>query len=118
MAKIIKELGEISKKDKVNALNTTAVCKDLIGQNIVIIGAMTYQKEEVDEKTGDISCTVATTLVTKDGKAYSSISKTLADSLQNLEMFYENDEIAQGIEVRLIGNTSKNDREFLTLELV
>lgn len=117
MAKIIKELGEISKKDKVNALNTTAVCKDIIGETINLVGAMTYQKDDVDEKTGEVHTVVATTLITQDGRAYSSISKTLADSLQNIEMFYTNEEIAQGIAVTLIGNTSKNDREFLTLML-
>jgi hypothetical protein len=99
------------KKDVVKAGNTTTMFKDVIGDTLTITGVIIYEKEEEGEQKR------VSAVKLSDGSFISSISKTIANSLENLLGVYEDEEVRAGIEVIVKSKTSNGGRDFLYIDV-
>lgn len=107
-----------NKKDLVKAGLTTTMFKDIIGDNIKLKGIIIYDKEEIDQKTGDIVTKTVSAIKTDDGEFVSSISPTVENSLLLIANSYEPEEIKAGIDVIVKSKKSNGGREFIYIDLV
>jgi len=106
-----------NKKDLIHAGNAVTMFKDVIGESLTLTGIIIYEKEEVDEKTGAIDTKVVSCIKNKDGEFISSISPTIENSLNLILGAFEPDEITQGIDILVKGKKSKNNREFIYIDV-
>jgi hypothetical protein len=106
-----------SKKDIVHAGNATTMFKDVIGDTININGVLIYDKEETDEKTGEVTTKTVSCVKKDDGEFISSISPTIENSLQTLLGAYSEDEVREGIEIVVKSKKSNGGRDFLYIDI-
>ena len=101
-----------NKKDLVKAGVATTTFKDVIGEAFTMVGVIAYEKTENDE--------VMTVVAVKreDGEFISSISPTVANSLDVIRGAYSDEEISEGIEVVVKSKKSNGGREFLYIDLI
>ena len=106
------------KKDLVKANNAVLGFKDCIGEPITMVGVVIYSKEEVDEKTGDITAKTVSAIKKADGEFITSVSPTVKNSLDMIIETYSEEEIKAGIEVVIKSKKSNTGRDFLYIDLV
>lgn len=100
------------KKDMVNATNTGSSLKDVIGVNMKMFGYVIYESE--NEK-GTVDKIVS--IKTENG----FVGSTSANVIQTVETIadaFSEEEFKAGIPFFVRGDKSKNDRTFLTMELL
>lgn len=107
-----------NKKDLVKANNAVKAFKDIIGDKILMVGVLVYDKEEVNTKTGEIEQKTVSCIKLKDGEFISSISPTVENSLNMICQAYEPEEIKKGLEVMVKSQKSNGGRDFLYIDLV
>ena len=101
-----------SKKDMINATNSGASLKDLVGKNMQMFGYVIYEQENED---GTIDKVVA--IKTADG-FIGSTSANVIETVTACAGAFDNAEFEAGIDFSVRSDKSKNDRTFLTLELL
>lgn len=106
-----------SKKDLVKAGNTTTMFKDVIGDNLKMVGLIIYEKEEPNDK-GEIEVKTVSAIKLDNGEFVSSISPTVENSLTLIANAYEPDEIKKGLDVIVKSKKSNGNRDFLIIDLV
>lgn len=78
-------LMNVKESDKVklfNALNNAeASLSDMVGQAIPIIGYFVQEKEDLDEKTGEVKVRKIITVIDDSGKAYATNSNSFIDTM-------------------------------------
>lgn len=94
--------------------------KDYAGKEIIVIGAI--QKEIQDSNGDDAICTI---LIDEKNETYSTISPTVQRAIESLAQLYFGHPGEDGItswsemiKIKPITKQSKNNRDFLTIELV
>lgn len=110
----------MTNRDVVKAKVTVETCEKHKGEILKLTGAMLYEKEEVDEKTGEVLLrTVSAIKVNNGGKdvIITSISPTVASSLQTIITQCGEDIRTDGLEIVIGTGTTKAGREFLYLDL-
>lgn len=106
------------KKDLVKAGNAVKGFKDVIGEKIKMTGLIIYEKEELDEKTGEVKKAIVSCVKMENGEFITSISPTVKNSLQLIANTYDADEIKAGVDVMIMSKKSNSNRDFLYLDLV
>lgn len=106
------------KKDLVKANNAVLGFKDVIGNPINMTGVVIYEKEELNEKTGELEAKVVSCIKMDDGEFVTSVSPTVRNSLEMITNTYTAEEIAQGVAVMVKSKKSNSGRDFLYLDLV
>lgn len=107
-----------SKKDLVKAGNTTTMFKDVIGEPLKMVGLIIYDKEEIDQKTGEVETKTVSAIKLDNGEFVSSISPTVENSLTLIANSFNEAEIKAGIEVEVKSKQSNSKRDFLYIDLV
>ena len=107
-----------SKKDIVKASNTVNTVKELKDQNITLVGAVIFNRQEIDQETGEVETKTACVLKAKDNTFYSSISQTVIKSLETILATFEQGEISEGIDIKICSSKSNKGREFFFIDLV
>lgn len=115
----MKILGGTSenKKDIVRATNAVIGAQDLANQKITLKGAWMYEKS--DEK-GEPVNVIALKVVEENGEEVfcSSISKTVADSIDTILEIYDANEINEvGVPIMIKSKKSKAGRDFYYVDL-
>ena len=105
------------KKDIVRASNAVDTFKEIVGEIVTINAAVIFEKEEVDEKTGENKTVVVSAIRKEDGNFNTSISPTIKNSLDTVLSVYSEEEISNGIEVVVRAGTSNSGREFFYIDL-
>lgn len=100
------------KKDMINAQNSSAVLKDMVGQALKMHGFVIYS--EVDSNGNE---QVVTAIKTDNGFV-GSTSSNVRGTVEGVADVYTPEEFATGIDFVVRSSKSKNGRDFLTLELV
>lgn len=101
-------MAELSKKALFNAKNSgTAIVKDL---EIVVVNVGTFK--DVDKDGHEVTVSV---LESKDGTMYTTISATVANSLDLLGEIIDED---KEVTVKVRQSISNNNREFYQLEII
>lgn len=115
----MKTLVNISenKKDAVKACNAVNGFKDIIGETVTINGIIMFEKDDLDEKTGEITTKSVTAIKRNDGEFFTSISPTVKNSIDAVLEVYEPDEIKKGIEIQIKTKKSNAGREFIYVDL-
>lgn len=116
MKVLVNTLSE--KKDLVKAGNAVLGFKDVLGEKMVVTGVIIFEKEEVNEKSGEVEAKTVCCLKRKDGEFITSISPTVKNSLQMIIEAYTAEEIAKGIEVVVKSKSSNAGRDFFYVDLV
>lgn len=106
------------KKDLVKANNAVLGFKDVIGEDIKMTGVVIYEKEELNEKTGELEKKVVSAVKREDGDFITSVSPTVRNSLEMITNTYTADEITAGVPVMVKSKQSNSGRDFLYLDLV
>lgn len=114
--KLITNICE-EKKDIVKAMNTTDTMKDVVGEELTINGVIIYEKDEEDEKTGDVKTVTVTAIRTAEGTFYSSISPTVKNSIDAVMEVFTEEEIKAGINIFVKSKTSNGGRDFIYIDL-
>lgn len=107
----------VSKKDRFNGMNSASKAEDFINAPFVIKGLFTFEDDVLNKETGEINTATLVCIITDEGKAISSPSKTLVDSVSKLVEAYGEDEVI-GVEAMITANKSNANRTFYRLELV
>lgn len=107
-----------NKKDVVKASNAVTPFKEVIGKPVKAIGFITYEKEELDERTGVMASRVVTCMKLENGDFISSISPTINNSIDSIVASYDVEEIEQGLDVIVKSKKSNGGRDFLYVDLV
>ena len=85
----------VKESDKVklfNALNNAeASLSDMVGQAIPIIGYFVQEKEDLDEKTGEIKVRKIITVIDDSGKAYATNSNSFIDAMNLAKQVFNYD---------------------------
>lgn len=106
------------KKDIVRANNAVLGFKDVIGETLTINGVVIYEKEEVNENTGEIEQKTVTAIKkAEDGEFITSVSPTVKSSLDAVLEVYSEDEIKGGIEIIVKSKKSNAGRDFIYIDL-
>jgi hypothetical protein len=106
------------RKDLVRAGNAMLMFKDVIGDTMTIKGIIIYDKEETNEKTGEIETKTVSCVKREDDEFISSISPTVQNSLNLIVGAFSEDEIKEGIQVVVKSKKSNGGRDFLYIDLV
>lgn len=106
------------KKDVVRANNSVNTVKDILGQEFKCIGVLIFEKEGVDEKTGEQVTNTVVALKSEDGEFYTSISPTVKGSIEAVIGVYDKEEFTQGIDMVVKSKESNNGRDFYYIDLV
>ena len=101
-----------SKKDMVNATNSGASLKDLVGVKMKMHGYVVYEQENADGKVDKVVA-----IKTEDGFV-GSTSSNVIDTVLACSDAFDDTEFTEGIDFTVRSDTSKNGRTFLTLELL
>lgn len=101
-----------NKKEAVKAGVTPHTLQELKGKDIKVTNIVVSSK--TNEDTGEI---VNVCSVKVGNEYYSSISKSVFDSVQTIINFFEPAEIVSGIDLVVDSGKSKNNREFLYLNI-
>lgn len=115
--KVLVNISE-SKKDLVKAGNTTRMFKDVIGEKITMTGAIIYEKDEVNDKTGEVETKKVCCVRDEKGEYISTISPTVENSLQLIVASYEPEEIKAGLPIEVKSKKSNGGRDFIYIDLV
>lgn len=99
------------KKESFKAVVTPHTMQELKGQEIVITNLV------ITEKTDENGEIINVTSVKVDDTYYSSISKSMFDSARVIAEMFDPDEILNGFTVLVDSGKSKNNREFLFLNI-
>lgn len=105
------------KKDIVRATNAVIGAQDLVNQPIILTGAWGYEK--VDEKGEPVTVTALKVKQENGEEVFcSSISKTVADSIDTILEIYEDGEIQNGgVPIIIKSKKSKAGRDFYYIDL-
>ena len=106
MKKIIQNITS-NKKDTLGCLSTTQSLNSLQSDTITVKGIVEYTEDEKDIMS----------FVTDKGYI-NSISITVKECIQNMLTVFGDDDILQGIPLKIVHKKSRKGREFLLLELV
>lgn len=106
------------KKDLVKANNAVLGFKDVVGEPIEMTGVVIYEKEEPNEKTGEVETKVVSCVKRKDGEFITSISPTVRNSLEMIANTYTAEEIHEGVAVMVKAKKSNGGRDFLYIDLI
>lgn len=101
-----------SKKDIINAQNSSAVLKDVIGNPMMIYGYVVYSETSADGKEQ-----VVTSIKTENGFV-GSTSDNVRSTVEAVASTFGAEDFTKGIPFVVRSATSKNGRQFLTVELV
>lgn len=106
------------KKDIVKAGNAMTMFKDVKNETITMVGLIIFEKEEVDEKTGELNTVTVSAVKQANGEFITSISPTVRNSLELIVATYSEEEILNGVDVVVKSKTSNGGREFIYMDLV
>lgn len=106
------------KKDLVKANNAVLGFKDCLGDTIKMCGVVIYNKDEVDEKTGEITTKTVSAIKREDGEFITSVSPTVKNSLEMIVATYSEEEILSGIDIIIKSKKSNANRDFFYIDLV
>lgn len=106
--KVIKSILN-EKKDIINAMNSTDALKTVDDGIFTMKGILIVEKEDG---------TIVGFIQTEDGTFYNTTSPTVRDCLDTILFVCTDEEIKEGIQVELVRKRSKNNREFMTLNLL
>ena len=110
----------MSNRDMVKAKVATETCEKHKGEILKCTGAMVCEREEKDEKTGEVLLRTVSAIKVNNGKKefiITSISPTVASSLQTIITQCGEDIRTDGLEIVIGIGTTKAGREFLYLDL-
>lgn len=114
--------SNMSKRDLVKAKVCTTSFKDYKEQQLKLFGGVIYDSESVSEETGEVEKQRVSAIKMKnengEDEVIASISKTVTDSLDVILSEFEDEEIANGIDIVVKAKTSNSGREFLYIDLV
>lgn len=114
--------SNMSKRDLVKAKVSTTSFKDYKEQQLKLFGGVIYDSESVNEETGEVEKQRVSAIKMKnengEDEVIASISKTVTDSLDVILSEFEDEEIANGIDIIVKAKTSNSGREFLYIDLV
>lgn len=100
------------KKDMINATNSGASLKDLVGVKMKMYGYVLYDQEN---ENGSVDTVIS--IKTDDGFV-GSTSSNVIDTVTACADAFDDADFEKGIDFTVRSSTSKNDRTFLTLELL
>lgn len=116
--KILKATENITKVDIVKAGNAVTTAKDVVGVAFKLYGVILAEKEEIDDKSGEVKHTVVTILKTDLEEPFiSSISPTLKTSAENILDNFDASEFEAGIPSILKTKKSNQGRNFVYVDL-
>lgn len=107
---VIKSSGNISKKDMFNMTEGGSSNKmsDAIGQTLDMAGWILYETEDSKGQT-----VTALAVIEKNGLISSTISETFIKQFNKILDFMDGEDF----NLKVIGGTSKNGRQFVTCEI-
>jgi hypothetical protein len=105
------------KKDLIKAGNSVTMFKDVVGKELTITGIVIYEKEEVDEKTGEVSKKTVSCVKDNKGEFVSTISPRVANILQMITESYTEDEIGAGLPILVKTKKTNSGRDFIYIDL-
>ena len=97
-----------NKKDIINAVNSRDSLKRQKNKELIINGIVIF-------KDGDKEVSVIKTV---DNKFYSSVSQSVKDTLITICTLFTEEEITNGIQIKVNEKVSRNDRNYLVIELI
>lgn len=97
-----------NKKDIINAVNSRDSLKRQKNKELTINGIVIF-------KDGDKEVSVIKTV---DNKFYSSVSQSVKDTLITICTLFTEEEITSGIQIKVNEKVSRNDRNYLVIELI
>ena len=97
-----------NKKDIINAVNSRDSLKRQKNKELTINGIVIF-------KDGDKEVSVIKTV---DNKFYSSVSQSVKDTLITICTLFTEEEITRGIQIKVNEKVSRNDRNYLVIELI
>lgn len=106
------------KKDVVKAAVATMGFKDMIGEPIKMMGVVVYEKDEPNEKTGEVETKTVTAIKLENGEFITSISPTVNNSLDMIIEMYEDEILTTGVDIIIKSKTSNSGRDFLYLDMI
>ena len=112
-------LVNVKESDKVklfNAMNNAeASLSDMVGQTIDVVGYFVNNREDIDEKTGEIKEKRIVTVIDKDGKAYATNSSSFIDTLKLAKSIFKGDWSEKPLKITPIQKKAmKSSNKYLT----
>ena len=106
------------KKDIVKANNSVDTVKDILDTQFTCTAIIIFDKEQIDEETGDTDTKTVVALKNSNGGFYTSISPTVKSSVEAIVEAYTQEEITSGIDIIVKSKESKAGRDFYYVDLV
>ena len=97
-----------NKKEVVNAINSRDSMKKHKNEEIIINGIVIFKD---NDKT-------ISSIKTSDDRYFSSVSESVKETLNTICSIFTKEQILEGIKVRIKNKMSRNDREYLIIELI
>lgn len=112
-------LENVSQENRVklfNAMNNAeASLSDMVGQTIDVVGYFVNNREDLDEKTGEITEKRIVTVIDKDGKAYATNSSSFIDALKLARSIFKGDWSEKPLKITPIQKKAmKSSNKYLT----
>lgn len=112
-------LENVSQENRVklfNAMNNAeASLSDMVGQTIDVVGYFVNNREDIDEKTGEITEKRIVTVIDKDGKAYATNSGSFIDALKLAKNIFKGDWNEKPLKITPIQKKAmKSSNKYLT----
>ena len=106
-----------NKRDLVKASVTTNTFKDFIDTPLTMTGVIMYEKDEADEKTGEVKTVEVSCVKTDEQGFISSISPTVKNSLETIANAFSEEEILAGVPIVIKSKKSNGGRDFYYVDL-
>lgn len=106
------------KKDLVKANNSVDTVKDILNTPFKCVGIIIFEKDGVDEESGEADVKTVVALKTEDGHFYTSISPTVKSSVDAIVEAYDKEEVESGLDIVVKSKLSKSERDFYYVDLV
>lgn len=106
-----------NKRDLVKASVTTNTFKEFIDKPLTMTGIIIYEKDEPDEKTGEVKTVQVSCVKTDDFGFISSISPTVKNSLETIADAFSEEEILSGVPIVIKSKKSNGGRDFYYVDL-
>ena len=112
-------LENVSQENRVklfNAMNNAeASLSDMVGQTIDVVGYFVNNREDIDERTGEITERRIVTVIDENGKAYATNSSSFIDALKLASSIFKGDWNEKPLKITPIQKKAmKSSNKYLT----
>jgi hypothetical protein len=109
------------KKDLIHANNNSIMAKNVVGKKFKITAILIYKKSETNEETGETKTKTISCIKTDKNEFIATVSPTFKESLEMIYYAYTEEELkqalAKGIDVVIQKKQSKNERDFIFVDV-